>query len=496
MMPPESPDPSPQSPDSSPSWRQPLDPVLRGVSGGWVSTRTLMIGFGVGIALTLGAGLWLSQQASGEQEDSGDAIAQTDGATGAARAVTVAPAQPAQIRQFLDATGTVEARELVPVKSQASGLQVIRVLVDEGQTVQANQPMAVLDDSVLRAQWGQARGSVIEAQAALDELRRGTRTEVLAQAREAAKQAQARVVQAEADWDLAKQRLGRNQSLYDDRAISEDRLEEVKAQARSAEAAKVQAEAALEQAMQRFKELQKGARPEDIAQAEARLFRAQSQVREWEARITQARVVASATGVVADRQVKVGELIRAEQDLFSIIEAGVVELYLMVPETQIRRIQVGLPVRVTSDSDPSLRLVGRVREIDPVIDPESRQATVKVALPPTPGLRTGMFLRGEVATSLNQGLTVPTAAVLPQGDGSSIAFRVAQDQTVTAVPVTTGEVLPGGWVEVKEGLQPGDAVVVQGAPYLKDGDRVQISGTVTPPQAPAPRQSPPATPTP
>lgn len=455
----------------------------------------MTVGFGIGIVVSLGAGIWLSQASGNQQtsDSSGSAVAAQQ-ETGVAKPVTVAPAQPAQIRQFLSATGTVEARELVPVKSQASGLQVLRVLVDEGQLVQANQPMAILDDSVLRTQLVQARASMMEAEAALAELRRGNRPEVIARAREGVKQAAARVEQAKADVQLAEQRFKRNKELYDGGAISEDRLSEIITQARSAGAAQIQAESSFEEAKDRLEELQRGARQEDIVQAQARLFRAQGQVREWEARITQARVVASATGVVAERRVKVGELVSNENELFSIIEGGVVELYLTVPETEVRRIRPGLPVRVTSDADSDLKLVGQVREIDPIIDADSRQATVKVALRSPQGLRKGMFLRGEVATALAQGLAIPTAAVLPQGDGSSIVYRVKPDRTVEAVSVQTGEVLPGNWIEIKDGLKPGEAVVVKGAPYLKDGDRVQVAGTVSPPtqqQPQSPNQSAP-----
>lgn len=489
---------SPESPSSQsqalsrPPLRQRIWQALRFGERGWVSSRVMMLGFGAGVVVSLGAGIWLSQ-ASGEQDsteatDPNAPAAQTEGV---AKSVTAAPVRSAQIRQFLDATGTIEARELVPVKSQATGLQVIRVLVDEGQAVQANQPMAILDDSVLRTQLLQARASVMEAEAALAELQRGNRPEAIAQARESAKQAVARVVQTEADLELAEQRLKRNQSLHKDQAISDDRLSEVTAQARSAQAAKVQAEAALGEAQQRLQELERGPRQEDIAQAQAQLFRTQAQVREWEARIGQARVVASASGIVADRQVRVGELVSNDANLFTIIEGGLVELHLLVPETQIGRIQVGAPVRVTSDSNKQIQVVGKVREIDPVINATSRQATVKVALPPNPSLRTGMFLRGEVATAIGQGLAIPTAAVLPQGDGSAVVYRIKPDRTVNAVPIKTGEVLPGQWIEVKEGLQAGDAIVVKGAPYLKDGDRVQVTAQAPPPQRPqAPQQSP------
>ena len=458
-----------------------LRQVLRLGNEGWVSSRVLLIGFGVGIVVSLGAGIWLSQ-ASGEQEDgNGDDPAAVAEQTGASKSVTVAPVQPAQIRQFLSATGTVEARELVPVKSQATGLQVMRILVFEGQSVQANQPMAVLDDSILRTQLAQAQASFQEARAALAELERGTRPEVVAQAQQREKQAIAGLEQAIAELELATERLKDNAVLEGQGAISNDRLMDTRAQARRAKAARDQAESILAEARVRVVELQRGPRQEAIAQARARLFRAQGQVQELGVRIRQARVVASTTGVVADRQVKVGDLISNEAELFSIIEGGVVELYLTVPETEISRIRPGLPVRVTSDSDQKLKLVGQVREIDPVIDPNSRQATVKVALRSSTGLRKGMFLRGEVATSFGQGLAVPAAAVLPQSDGSSIVYRVKPDRTVESVSVETGEVLPGNWVEIREGLQPGEPVVVKGAPYLKEGDSVKVAGTVTPP---------------
>ena len=164
-----------------------LRQALRLGNDGWVSSRVILLGFGAGIVVSLGAGIWLSQ-ASGEQDgsDSNDPAVAAEQAeqAGAAKSVTIAPAQPAQIRQFLSATGTVEARELVPVKSQATGLQVMRILVFEGQSVQANQPMAVLDDSILRTQLAQARASLEESRAALAELERGTRPEVIAQAQQ------------------------------------------------------------------------------------------------------------------------------------------------------------------------------------------------------------------------------------------------------------------------------------------------------------------------
>ncbi len=65
-------------------------------------------------------------------------------------------------------------------------------------------------------------------------------------------------------------------------------------------------------------------------------------------------------------------------------------------------------------------------------------------------------------------------AVLPQSDGSAIAYVLQADNTVKAQPVEMGEILPSEKVEIESGLQVGDRVVVKGAAYLKEGDLVEV----------------------
>jgi multidrug efflux pump subunit AcrA (membrane-fusion protein) len=75
---------------------------------------------------------------------------------------------------------------------------------------------------------------------------------------------------------------------------------------------------------------------------------------------------------------------------------------------------------------------------------------------------------------MGRGLAIPAKAVLPQPDGTAIAYRLNPDNTVSAQRVEVGKVLPDGRVEVRSGLQAGQGVVVKGGPYLKDGDRVRV----------------------
>ncbi|MGB7441919.1 MAG: efflux RND transporter periplasmic adaptor subunit [Coleofasciculaceae cyanobacterium] len=485
-----------------------LQPEPRKTTFKWLSGgRGLLIGMTAGIALTLvGTRLLSSQPATTTTE-----TATTISSSVPAQSVTVAEVESSQIDNTLKATGTVAALEMVPVLSQATGLQIKQILVDEGAVVKAGQLMARLDDSVLQAQLSQAKASVAQAEARLAELKAGTRPEEIAQAQarvnqekarlnetkasipKRIEQAQSQVASAQARLKPAETRYNEWQKLVDEGVITQDRFNEALSEYESAKANLAEAQQRLEQARstnspeiarleaavaeaeQQLKQLRAGSRSEVITQAQAQLAQAKAQEQLAAAQLKDTRVVAPLSGKVAQRNARVGDVTSSSQKLFTIIEQGRLELLLKVPETQLTQINPGQEVQITSDSDSSLKLSGKVREIDPVVEEQSRSATVKVDLPAGTALKPGMFLQARIATSQAKGLAVPSKAVLPQADGSSLVYQLTEEGTVTAQAVETGEILPGEKVEVKSGLSVGDRVVVKGAAYLKDGDKVEVS---------------------
>jgi len=76
-------------------------------------------------------------------------------------------------------------------------------------------------------------------------------------------------------------------------------------------------------------------------------------------------------------------------------------------EAQIPAIQPRLGHRRKLPTDPRVRLQGRVREIAPLVNTESREATVTIDMPSTSLLRPGMFARAAITTTTVAGLTVP-----------------------------------------------------------------------------------------
>ncbi|MDP8963478.1 MAG: efflux RND transporter periplasmic adaptor subunit [Cyanobacteriota bacterium] len=396
---------------------------------GW---QGVALGVGLGIALSAGAATLLPKLAS-----KGKPETKTQQQAPPSQTVTVASAQASRIARVLNTTGTVAARDLVPVLPQANGLQVKQILVGEGQEVKAEQVMAVLDDSVLRAQIEGAKAEIESKQATV-------------QQRQAALQ-QARATQAD-----AQRTLERFQILANNGAISRQELD-----TRSTTAATT-AEAT------RVAQANIGTAQADVRSSVAKLQQLQTQ-------LGQTVVRAPVSGVVAEKIVNLGDVTNGTQKLFTLIGNGALELQAQVPATQLSQVRTGASAKITSDSDSRVSLSGTVREIAPLVNAQSRQALVRIDVPATTLLRPGMFARAAITTTTNTGVTVPNKAVQPQSDGSTMVFLLLGEDKVQARKVEVGEIVNGGNVEIKNGLKQGDRVVVAGAGYLKDGDRVRIA---------------------
>jgi len=438
------------------------------------ATKTLIIGIGVGLAISWGIGKFIAPLANQESiAASGAQTVATNSSKSPARYVTITEVTANRVARSLKASGTVEAYELIPVISQATGLQIQEILVDEGDYVQRGQVLARLNNKALEAEYLQAQGSFAQAEARLAEIEAGTRVEEISRAEERVRSLASEVVRAESDLDLVTIRVKRNRTLETEGAISRDRLDEIYNQERINKASLDQAQARLAEGKQELAQLRAGERPEVILAARAELLQAQGRLQLIQTQLQDAIVTAPASGIIAERDARMGDLTSNSNNLFTIIENGRLELRLEVPETSISQIRPQQKVQIINryNSQP---LTGTVREIDPIIDPQSRQATVNIDLPAQVSLKPGMFLRATINTATTRGKTVSVKALLPQADGSAIAFVVQDDNTVKAQTIEIGEILADEKVEVIQGLQIGDRIVVKGSAYLKDGDSIDF----------------------
>lgn len=406
-----------------------LQPPQHRQKRGWLVP--LLIGTGLGIGL---AGIVVSLLPRPEAKPA--AVTQTERSPSSSISVTVTPVTSARVARTLNVTGTVNARDLLPVLPQATGLQIQQILVDEGDIVKQGQTLAVLDNSVLKTQIDQAKADVESKRAVI-------------------RQREAALAQARATLAEARSNLERYRQLAEQGAVSRQELETRSTTATTASEAVSVAQA-------------------NISSAQADVRSSIASVQQLQTQLAQTLVRAPASGIIAEQSAQVGDVANGTQKIFSIIQNGALELQAQVPATQLPQVKINAPATVTYDPDPRVRLQGTVREIAPLVDPQSREATVRINLPSTALLRPGMFARAAIITATVPGLTVPAKAVLPQTDGSATVFVLGADNTVQARKVEVGEVVSNGKVEIQNGLKVGDRVVVAGAGYLKDGDKVQV----------------------
>jgi RND family efflux transporter MFP subunit len=206
-------------------------------------------------------------------------------------------------------------------------------------------------------------------------------------------------------------------------------------------------------------------------QAEARLAVARARRDEAGARLAQARILAPADGVVARRTALLGAVVSAGQEMVRLIRDDRLELDARVPELDLAGVQDGQEVRVVHGD----RTVdARVRATAPTVSSENRLGTVHVALPPDSGLRPGMFARAEIVSGTAPALAVPQEAIVFR-DARPAAFVLPDGGDRVALRTLATGRRRDGVVEVTGGLAAGERVVVAGAGFLNDGDRVRVA---------------------
>jgi len=398
----------------------------------------LFIGVGIGVAIALvGSRIFAGGSAPTDVPSPADETAQVS-----AQTVTAVPVQVGAVAEQLTVTGTVEPADLLTVTPQISGLQIRQVLVNEGDRVAAGQPLVILDDTNLRTDIQRAQAQLDVAQAQL-------------------RQQQANLAQAQAQAAEADTNRQRYQSLAAQGAVSNEEADRRATQAVTAREAVGVAEA-------------------NVASAEANIRSQQSEISRLQTELTRTTVVAPLAGIVAERPASVGDVSSTATEVVSLIQGNQLELLAEVPQAQLTQVAVGAPVRVTSSTDPNIRVEGTVQEIQPLVDPQTRTAQVVIRLPESDRLRSGMFLTAEIQSGQRSGFTIPAEALLPQPDGSVRVYVLGPDQTAVAHTVEIGARVSGSdgegdRVEILQGLESGEQVIVAGASYVQDGDTVTVA---------------------
>lgn len=189
------------------------------------------------------------------------------------------------------------------------------------------------------------------------------------------------------------------------------------------------------------------------------------------ARLSIVRLRSPIDGVVVERSVSPGQGVAAGQSLMIVADYSEVQVHGELPESLISKLRLDEPakVRIRQQSNPRQVIEGKVRFISPVIDPVRRTAHLIVDTP-NPGdvLHDGAFVTlavvlRDMSSREDWPMVAPASAVLKEGP----AFYVFEQVVPNELIFKRQDIIPGRRndqvVEVKDGLLPGDVVVVQGA---------------------------------
>ena len=207
----------------------------------------------------------------------------------------------------------------------------------------------------------------------------------------------------------------------------------------------------------------------DAAQARVRV--AQAQYKEAVARNGRLNIVAPAAGLVLTRQVEPGQVVGAGSGvLFRMAKGGEMEMLAQLGEADLQHVSVGTRATVTPVGT-SLQIAGQVWQKSPVINPETRQGTVRIALPYSETLRPGGFADARLVAGTGQAPLLPESAVQSGPEGNFVLVVNKSDQ-IERRPVKVGTVTDDG-VSIASGLTGNERVVVLAGAFLNPGDKVK-----------------------
>jgi RND family efflux transporter MFP subunit len=290
--------------------------------------------------------------------------------------------------------------------------EIIALKVREGDPVRSGQVLVRIDPSRLAAALEESRADRLAAQAEMEDARRV---------------------------------LERDRALFERQGISKERLERSET---------------------------------DVLRFDAAEARGRARISGLEAQLADTEVKAPFDGYILERSVELGDVVKNGTPLLAVASRT---LHALVPVSEIALggLAEGHEVRLRSDAGTNASgCAAFIKRIRPRIDPATRTADVEVV----PDGKTcdirwlpGMLVRAAFTLAERHDvLAVPAEVVAIRPDGSRTVFVVEGD-VARQRKVTVG-LEGGGWVEITEGVQERDKIILQGFEKLKDGVTVTLSG--------------------
>lgn len=405
-----------------------------------MSTRKKVYGFLILVALIVAAipiasgSLDIGSAASAEDSKSADM--EESEAQETAVPVQLAQATSGAISYYVTSTANLRPVREVEVVGRSDGI-VEEILVEEGHSVEAGQLLARFDDAQHQIRLQTSRKKLYQALLQLEK-------------------ADIRKEKAQTQISNTKEELARYQQLYREQLVSEREVAQIE---------------------YRLEEQQHDERisDSDTRELQHRVDELKAEIKQAELEIELTRIPAPFSGRITARMVETGQTRRNLDPLFKLADLTPLQADVFLSERESLLIQQSQSANITLGVDDSVNVRGRVIRISPVVDQAT--GTVKVTLEISRdhgAFKPGAFVRVDIRTDTRQqAVLVPKKALLEE-DGISYLF-VAENDSARRVAVDLGYQSDGN-VEVLNGIEMGDQIVVAGQGTLKDNDKIKVIG--------------------
>ncbi len=369
------------------------------------------------------------------------------GATQPKTRVKVAQVEQRQQQRKVEAVGSLLAYDEVIVSSEAEG-RVEAVMADVGDRVGKGQALARVSPVEFQLTVEQQQAALRQARARLG---LGENDAELRDVRQAAE-----VKKAAADLLDAEQKYKRAQSLLETGVIPRQQYDEAEARFKAARAT-------YDMAAQQVENLRAS-----MQQTQVSLNLANKRLRDTHIR-------APFAGHIKAREVTVGQYLKIQTPVMTIVNIDPLRARLNVPEKMAPWVRVGREVKLSLEAYPGREFSGRISRINPSVEEKNRTFEIEALV----ANRSAELKPGSFAKATIQSDKVDQILVIPHNATAYLfgAYKVfvIQGKTIKEREVKLGDRL-GDMVEIIEGLQVGEKIAIsQGGPQFKDGMEVEIA---------------------
>ena len=389
--------------------------------------------------------------------------AETEAEVTSVVSVKVAKAERGTIAAQVVAVGTIWPRDKADVAAKVSA-QIKQMALLKNKVVRAGEVIAVLESRDLQAQRAEAVAALNQARAEERSLVTGTIPKTNAEDQRALNDARAKVNNTRALYE-------RRRVLYERGGISKKDLEQTQLDLTTAED-----ELRLEEQTVALRT--RSLNPNDRALAAAKTAQAQQHLATLDAQLGYATIRAPITGIVTDQFQYQGEFASSGGKLVTIADIGTVIVKAPFADSVAAQLKVGDTVSVLPTDTSAEEMRGQITLLSRSTDPTNRTVEVWVTLANQAGLlrANGAAQVTVFANSKNDAIIVPASAVtLEASNADEGTVMVVDAQNVAHETKVTIGIRSNDKIEIVEGLQGGETIVIEGNYALPDGTKVEIA---------------------